>query len=120
MRPSRRAPARVGRGSRGAALLGPAREAEIARGKRNRVVVVVAALDSRLLEVAGGGGDELLLGRAVEDALRPRVELAAERVEVPVDVVDEAEVDEREPLRCAAADLLDRRVPCVDIDVGRR
>ena len=35
-------------------------------------------------------------------------------------LVDRAEVREREPLRPSAADQLERGVPGVDVDVGRR
>ncbi len=36
------------------------------------------------------------------------------------DVGGEAEMDQRQPLGCATLDLLDRRVPRLDVDVRRR
>ena len=50
----------------------------------------------------------------------PRVEPLAQLAEVTADVVREAEVDQRELLGSAPLDLLERAVPTLDVDVGRR
>ena len=62
--------------------------------------------------------DELLLARAAADELGETVEPLAEVAEVALDVVEDAEVDQRQPLGCAPRDLVERRVPGLDVDVG--
>ena len=80
-------------------------QAGVGLPERHRELVVVRLLGR---EVAVRGGDELLLRRARLDASRPRVEPLAKLGQVPADVLGDAEVDEREPLRLAALDLLQR------------
>ena len=64
--------------------------------------------------------DELLLGRAAFDRLRPVEQAEAQFVEMPRHVFRDAEMDQREPLGSAAADLVERRLPGLDVGVGRR
>ena len=60
------------------------------------------------------------LVEAVPHARGPAVQLDPEPLQVIVDVGLDAEVDQREPRRAATRDLGDRRVPRLDVDVGRR
>src|SRR5207253_5024301 len=72
-----------------------------------------------VLDVRERGARELRLRRAALDELGPGGEAAAQVAEVPLDVVGDAEVDERDAGGRPALDLVDRRVPRVDIDLGR-
>ena len=64
--------------------------------------------------------DELLLRRAALDRLGPVEQVEAQLGEVAPDVLGDAEVDEREPLGSAALDLVERLLPRLDVDLGRR
>ena len=63
--------------------------------------------------------DELVLRRTVLDDLLPLAQAVAELAQMAPDVVEDAEVHEREPLRSPSLELVDRRVPRGDVDVGR-
>ena len=71
-------------------------------------------------EIARGGGLELLLARAVPDVVGPLVQAGAHLREMALDVVGDAEVDQRKPLRVAALDLVEGRVPGLEVDLRRR
>ncbi len=60
------------------------------------------------------------LVHAVLDALAPALERLAKLGEVWLDVVDDAEVDQRQPGGCAALDLDDRALPGLEVELGRR
>src|SRR5256885_14395292 len=64
--------------------------------------------------------DELLLRRSAFDRLRPVEQVEPQLGEVTPDVVGDAEVDEGEPLGSAALDLVERLLPRLDVDLGRR
>ena len=64
--------------------------------------------------------DELLLRRAALDRLGPVEQVEPQLGEVASDVLGDAEVDEREPLGSAALDLVERVLPRLDVDLGRR
>src|SRR5581483_4259855 len=108
-----------GTGALGIRLLRPAREPAVRLPQRHRGVVVLDVL-ARILELRPHVGAELLLGRAAAHRVRPVVQLEAEIGEVALHVVEDPEVDEREPVRRTALERRDRRLPCVDVDLGRR
>ena len=56
----------------------------------------------------------------VADALGPLVQAAAELLEVALDVLEDAEVDQRQSLGCAPLDLVERPLPGLEVDLGRR
>src|SRR4051812_28109757 len=98
------------------ALLPVAHEPRVGLPERHRLLVGLAVV----AQVGGGLRPELLLARAVADALGPLVQPRAELGEVPLDVVGDAEVDQREPLRPAVLDLVERPIPGPEVDLGRR
>ena len=65
-------------------------------------------------------GHELGLCHATRDELGIVVQPFSQFGEVSCDVVEDAEVDQRETLGSAAADLVERGVPRLHVDVGRR
>ncbi len=100
-------------------LLGPAREAAVRLPERHRLRERVGVL-ARVGQLRERVLDELFLRRAAFDRLRPVEQAQLKLFEVPLDVVGDAEVDEREALWLAARDLVERRLPRRDIDVRRR
>src|SRR5690348_4379546 len=100
-------------------LLRPAGESAIRLPQRYRGAVhahVLAGVRDLLLSI----GDELLLGRAAEDELRVVVQLESQVGKMPLRVVGDAEVDERQPLGLAPLDLVDRLLPDVEVELRRR
>ena len=64
--------------------------------------------------------DELVLRRTALDDLLPLAQALAQLAQMAPDVVEDAEVHERELLRRSPLELVDRRGPRDDVDVGRR
>src|SRR5919198_1463963 len=62
---------------------------------------------------------ELIGGADIVEELAATVELGPDAPEVLAWVVDDAEVDQGQPLRPAAFDLVERPVPRLEIDVRR-
>ena len=87
---------------------------------RAGALVLVDELGVGLRDVVAGGCDERVLVHPVRDTLPPALERLAQGAEMVDDVVDNTEVDEREPGRRAALDLRDRVLPRLEVDVGRR
>ena len=87
---------------------------------RAGALVLVDELGVGLRDVVAGGCDERLLVHPVLDTLPPPLERLAQGAEMVDDVVDDTEVDEREPGGRAALDLRDRVLPRLEVDVGRR
>ena len=85
-----------------------------------RGALVVRGLAVLVLEVGAGGFDELVLVHPLPDALAPEPQLSAQAPEVVARLLDDAEVDQREPLGRAQLDLVDRALPGVEVDLGRR
>src|SRR5436309_7608409 len=97
-------------------LLPVALEPGVRLPERHRLLVRRAVVP----EVRRGGRLELLFARAVSDALGPLAQTFAQLGEVPLDVVGDAEVDQREPLRAVVLDLVEARAPGVRVELGRR
>ena len=87
---------------------------------RRGAVVGVDLVRVRRGDVGARGGDERRLVHPVADPVGPAPKRRAERLEVALDVVEDAEVDEREPPRRASLDLVERPLPGVEVDLGRR
>src|SRR5215210_3688931 len=64
-------------------------------------------------------GDELVLARPSLDDRLPRVQVAPQVGDVAGDVVEDAEVDQRHPARLTSFHLVERALPCLDVEVGR-
>src|SRR5215208_1354371 len=71
-------------------------------------------------EVGGRGLLEFLLARAGANAVGPLAQARAQLGEVPLDVLGDAEVDQREPFRSPRLDLVERALPGLEVDLGRR
>ena len=91
-------------------LLRPAHEPAIGLPERHRDVPVLHAL-AGVAQLRAHVLDELLLAGAAAHEVGPVVELEPKLGEVPLWIVGDAEVDEREPLGVATLDLLDRPLP---------
>jgi hypothetical protein len=89
----------------------------VPRLPERRDAVVKVCVDAR---VCARGVHEILLLHAVTQAFRPAVELQLEPVEVRVDILVHAEVDQCQPLGLVRPDRVRGRVPALDVDVGRR
>ena len=87
---------------------------------RGRSVVGVGVLRVGRGDVGARGGDERGLVHPVADAVGPAAHRGAQRVEVALDVVEDAEVDQGEAARRASLDLVDRSLPRIEVDLGRR
>ena len=84
---------------------------------RRRPVVLVDELGVCLQDVVARRCDERLLVHAASDTLAPPAERVAERGEVLRHIVENAEVDQREPSGCTALDLGDRLLPRFEIEL---
>src|SRR5262245_9491369 len=88
--------------------------------ERHRLRVHVYRVRIHRPQVGDGRRCELVLGGAARNALEPLVQAVVELVEMPPDVLGDAEVDQREPFGLTASELGDRRAPGLDVQVGRR
>jgi hypothetical protein len=70
-------------------------------------------------ELGADVGDELVLDGAAADEVGPVVQIQAELREVRA-VLDDTEVDEREPVRVAPFDFLERLLPEIEVELRRR
>src|SRR5215218_8589915 len=94
------------------ALLPVALQPGVGLPERHRLLVRVA--------VGCGLRLELLLARAGADAVGPLAQSRAQLREVSLDVVGDAEVDQRQALGPPRLDLVERALPRVEVDLGRR
>src|SRR5579862_10055617 len=101
----------------GSALEVPVATQPVPRLPVRRDAVVEVGLVAR---IGTACGHEVVEADPVAYAFRPPVEGVAELCQVLVHLALDTEVDERQPLRCATRDLVHRRVPHLDVDVGRR
>src|SRR5215218_6338075 len=114
-----------GSGSFGIALLllAPvAFEAEVRLVERRSPQVRACAFTLARLEVGARGCDEVRLAHPAAHALRPHREIVTRPLNVFRDVLhpgDDAEVDQREALRLMAEDLVERLLPCLEVDLRR-
>src|SRR5579884_4419828 len=120
---ARKASSSGGTGGRGTAaslaraggpLLGPALEAGVRLPERHRLLVGGHVL-ARVGELGEGMRDELLLRRPALDRLGPVEQREAELGQVAAHVLEDAEVDERQPLGRPPLDLVERPLPRLDI-----
>ena len=95
-------------------------EPEVALGVRGGLVVVLHLVGIRGEAVGPGRRDERLLVHPVGDAVCPAVQRRPQPCEVAGNILEHAEVGQREAGGLAALGLYDRRLPGLEIDVGRR
>src|SRR5215216_6285817 len=113
--------ARPSRGRRrkrrlGSALLPVALQPGVGLPERHRLLVRLAVR----AEVGCGLRLELLLACAGANAVCPLAQARAQLREVPEDVLGDAEVDQRQSFRPPRLDLLERALPGLEVDLGRR
>src|SRR5215213_3051445 len=102
--------------SLGSMLLPVALQPRVGLPEWHRLLVALAIAG----ELGGRLGLELLLAGAVADALGPLAQAAAQLAQVALDVTGDAEVDQREALRPSAVQLVERSLPCLQVELGRR
>ena len=85
-----------------------------------RAVVGVGVVRVRGGDVRAGRRDEGRLVHSVGDALRPLVQRLPEGGDVALDVVEDAEVDERDAGGPAPLELVERPFPRLEVDLRRR
>ena len=93
-------------------------EPEVAVPVRGGAVVGVLVVGVGARDVGPGGGDEGRLVHAVPDPVCPAPHRRAQGIEVTLDVVEHAVVDQGEPDRRAALDLVQRPLPRLEVDLG--
>ena len=71
-------------------------------------------------EILRCGLDELVAAHALADPGGPALEARAQVGDLRLGLVDDAEVDQGEPLRPAALDLVEGRLPGLEVELGRR
>src|SRR6478735_3082363 len=86
-------------------------EPEVALGVRGRLVVLLYLVGVGCEAVSPGGCDERRLVHPVGDAVRPAFQRRPKPCEMPGDVLEHAEMGQREPGGLAALGLDDRRFP---------
>src|SRR4051812_35334385 len=104
---------------RSSIAIGPAPETFIRLPERHCKVVLARVL-SGVAELELHVLDEFLELHASADGVGPVVELEPQVGEVALDVVGDAPVDQGEPLGIPALELLQRLLPRVEVELGRR
>src|SRR5579885_1612743 len=103
----------------GGPLLGPALEAGVRLPERHRLLVRGHVL-ARVGELGERVRDELLLARAALHRFGPVEQGEAELRQVAAHVLEDAEVDQRQPLGGAPLELVERLLPGLDVHLRRR